>query len=781
MRDEALASYQFGPFRFVVRERALFQGDAPISLSPKEFDTLRILLRENGRLVTKDQIIGEVWPDSFVGDGSLSRNISVLRKVLGDGYIETVPKSGYRFAGHVTCSIDSPSERQSTPTVRAMNLNADFDASLPLGSHSQSQLAPSVIWNNVSPASTAERVRELRYQNATELRTESRRPELDNKTGSHREEAIPRWTSRHVPWWRSKLALGMGALILICVILGPSFTRWGRGRRTDVSVRQPTHQAVTFLGTAFTPAISPDGSFVSYVTSPPESNQTLILWDLASGHSLDLFEAPSIENPRWSPDGSELMIRARQRDPEKTGLYVVSRLGGPARSLGVDLRRFCWLPDGSHLVAGNTNPESGIWLVDKQTGQRKQLHAPAYQWLLSLDSSAKTGMLLLLTKTSDKYQLWTMKPDGSEQHQVIEGQKEIGSPRWSAIGDSIYYFRKQGDTTDLMKYSTNGQSTEPVVLVSGLETGDNFTISADGSQLAYTRTQSYSNLWLAELSSPGATTKVHESPLTSGTLSYNDPSISPDGRWVTFAITAGAKSNIYKMAINGGQPIQLTFFNAAESVSPGWSPDGRRIAFICNQGGTSKVWVVNADGGTAHPFDKTNASDTNNRLAWFPSPDVVYQSPGLHNLLRMNAETEEEEPVFRTDSEGWLISRPKFSPDGKKFAIFWNRDPSQGLWIATPETKSERLLSPKAYWALGWSPDGNFVYAGESGGREIVRIAINSSKETTTLITVHGLLDAGSVSPDGREVIFNATEEKSDVWLMRNFDPQSDRGKQPRD
>src|SRR5271167_3658689 len=92
MRDEALASYQFGPFRFVVRE--------------------------NGRLVTKDQIIEEVWPDSFVGDGSLSRNISVLRKVLGDGYIDTIPKSGYRFAGLVTRSIEFPMEHQSTGTDR---------------------------------------------------------------------------------------------------------------------------------------------------------------------------------------------------------------------------------------------------------------------------------------------------------------------------------------------------------------------------------------------------------------------------------------------------------------------------------------------------------------------------------------------------------------------------------------------------------------------------------------------------------------------------------------
>ncbi|MFZ0523889.1 MAG: tetratricopeptide repeat protein [Candidatus Acidiferrales bacterium] len=117
MSDEKAASYEFGPFLLVVRERLLRKGAEPITLSPKEFDTLCILLRESGRLVTKDQIIGEVWPDSFVADGSLSRNISVIRKALGEGYIETVPKSGYRFIAAVSCSSSDPTLDRRTNAV----------------------------------------------------------------------------------------------------------------------------------------------------------------------------------------------------------------------------------------------------------------------------------------------------------------------------------------------------------------------------------------------------------------------------------------------------------------------------------------------------------------------------------------------------------------------------------------------------------------------------------------------------------------------------------------
>src|SRR5262249_9224715 len=144
-------------------------------------------------------------------------------------------------------------------------------------------------------------------------------------------------------------------------------------------------------------------------------------------------------------------------------------------------------------------------------------------------------------------------------------------------------------------------------------------------------------------------------PLTSGTLSYRFPSISPDGRWVTFTISSTTGSNVYKMNIDGGQPVQLTFFDAAGVSSPAWSPDGRRIAFICGEGGTPKVWVVSADGGTASPLDKTNASDTSYYLDWSPSSEIVYQQPGLNNLRRLNVETQEEGPVLSADSKGWLF------------------------------------------------------------------------------------------------------------------------------
>jgi sugar lactone lactonase YvrE len=110
--------------------------------------------------------------------------------------------------------------------------------------------------------------------------------------------------------------------------------------------------------------------------------------------------------------------------------------------------------------------------------------------------------------------------------------------------------------------------------------------------------------------------------------------------------------------------------------------------------------------------------------------------------------------------------------------MIWNRGHEQGLWVVTPEKHSERLLSPRSYDALGRSRGGDFLYACELGERKIVRIDLENAKETLIPITVPCFINTGSVSTDGRKIVVGVNEYKSDVWLMKDFDPQVDRGKQ---
>src|SRR5678815_4342557 len=96
----------FGPFRLDAGERQLLREGKAVPLTPKCFDLLLLLVENSGHLLEKNQILERLWPDQFVEESNLSFNISVLRKALGEngsvrGYIETVPRKGFRFTSRV--------------------------------------------------------------------------------------------------------------------------------------------------------------------------------------------------------------------------------------------------------------------------------------------------------------------------------------------------------------------------------------------------------------------------------------------------------------------------------------------------------------------------------------------------------------------------------------------------------------------------------------------------------------------------------------------------------
>lgn len=104
--------YCFGPFILKEEERELYHNEQPLPLTPKAFETLLYLLQNSGRVLTKQELMQQIWPDSFVEEATLAQNIFTLRRVLGEvatqlQYIETVPRIGYRFIGQV--------EKQTVP------------------------------------------------------------------------------------------------------------------------------------------------------------------------------------------------------------------------------------------------------------------------------------------------------------------------------------------------------------------------------------------------------------------------------------------------------------------------------------------------------------------------------------------------------------------------------------------------------------------------------------------------------------------------------------------
>ena len=79
--------YEFGPYCMDVSRGDLLRDGQPVPLEPKVFDTLLVLVQNQGKVVKKDDLMKAVWPDTFVQEDSLTRNISMLRKTLAEGLL----------------------------------------------------------------------------------------------------------------------------------------------------------------------------------------------------------------------------------------------------------------------------------------------------------------------------------------------------------------------------------------------------------------------------------------------------------------------------------------------------------------------------------------------------------------------------------------------------------------------------------------------------------------------------------------------------------------------
>jgi DNA-binding winged helix-turn-helix (wHTH) protein len=113
INGSAEALILFGPFRLLPKQRLLMEGDKLVHVGSRAFDVLIALLERPGELVSKEELIARVWPNTFVAPANLAVHISALRRALGDGcagsrYVVNIHGRGYRFVAPVTIVEDPP-------------------------------------------------------------------------------------------------------------------------------------------------------------------------------------------------------------------------------------------------------------------------------------------------------------------------------------------------------------------------------------------------------------------------------------------------------------------------------------------------------------------------------------------------------------------------------------------------------------------------------------------------------------------------------------------------
>ncbi|UCE18563.1 MAG: PD40 domain-containing protein, partial [Gemmatimonadota bacterium] len=539
------------------------------------------------------------------------------------------------------------------------------------------------------------------------------------------------------------------------------------------------HKQITFSGKIRHPSISPDGKFIAYISAENPGEEKVFVQDLTGGRPIEIHKDLVINNVKWSPDGSDLLISAN--NDTSLSCLMFPRLGGTPQHFPPSrfFRILSWSHDASRFACSDL-PWKRILFVHTSTGDTNSIPlSGSFTWLRDIDWSPKGHLLLFVTEGS-VYTLWTIGTDGNNQKKVIEDSTSISSPRWSYGGDAIYYFHSQDQTRDLMKIDVDPASGKPKGLPktvqTGLQAGRSFSISRDNKHLVYTRRQRYSNLWLVSYENEMIETKQ----LTTGTSLALNSSISPDGEKVAFSKGDYSQSNISIMSIEGSQTQQLTFFDSYCN-GPVWSPDGGEIAFGSNQGGTSRVWRISLEGGTPRPFLKSELSFVDFYFDWSPCEKILYQRPGNRNFHFLDPDTEEESPLVPNDSVGWMFF-PKFSPDTKKAVVYWNRwemkTSRRGLWIISLEDTSQNLLHSEAPSVpLAWSTDGKWIYFCKSFNwpdcsSDILMISSSGGEVKTFMTLPFKNITYISMHPGKKKMVCSVIETQSDVWLIENFDPE---------
>jgi len=722
--------WAFGPFVLDVSERRLLRDGLPVSLTPKAFDLLCVLVMRHGHLVMKEQLLEQVWPDTAVEEASLNRCVSVLRKALGDGvagqrYIETVPKRGYRFV------------------ATAM------------------QLPP------VAPAAEAETPAP---------------PTPTAQPGA----AMAQLAARSTDIGGVRRGLMAVVVLLIAAVLAyATFIDVREGRTLAASKPTPVHRQVTFGATEGSPSISPDGRRIAYVSADSDSRR-LVVQELPGGSPVTIFTSAEMGGLRWSPDGSEILFFTRDAGPPV--LHVLPREGGTPRRVSSGQFVACWSPDGRQIAVAQFLA-GRILIVDVGGGARRSISLTgAKRWIGDLDWSAATGLLLAVgNDTEGRTTIWTIRPDGTDQREIVVEHAEITGARWAPRGDAIYYFRRVEQTNSLLKipFSTDARpavaSSSPIL--TGLEVDGTFSISSTGT-LVYARAPFHSNLWTVHASGTASAARLVTTQLTHGTSLVERPRVSPDGRRVLFNVGHPPRANLFSVAVTGGVPKALTA-RASFNAGGAWSADGRSVAFASTEGGKPRVWLVGADGGTAHPISSGNLSDSFD-VSWSPTAQVLYQQAGNRNFYVLDPATGAERMLIADASRGWVFS-PTYAPDGARIAVAWSRGSDSGLWVIDTRESSPRRVYDRPLMPIGWSADGKDIYAVD-GTRAAYRGLATYLGETLTKAQILKISADGSAkvvfdlpfpevggiamvrSGERFEIVCAVYTSRSDVWIVDDFD-----------
>jgi len=716
--------YRWDDFVLDLDSYRLERAGTPLSLEPKAFNLLVLMIQRPGHLFSKQEIFEALWPDTAVTDHALTRVVAQLRRVLGDEarearYLETVPTRGYRWirdVEHADPPFSAPSSTHEAPRLDTPRLSG-MAAALVLGITVLAFLS----WaQRHQPTAAA-------VESGTAIRDPKWPVQLTTHAGLDMHPAMS----------------AQGDAIAFVSDRTGSFEIYVRslsGGSGDVPLTSDGRQNLQ-------PAWSPDGRFIAY-----HSNQPGGIWVIPSRGGTPRQLSTVGARPAWSPDGARIAYQSDEfGDIAPKGysaqvgstIWIINADGTNARELTK-----APLPSGGHAAPAwshsgrfvaysvfDGGEDNGIWIASTETGST---------WPLELLSS-------------------------------------LYDPVFTKDDSTIFAAGAEALILRLPIDARTGKPNAPreVIPVAGVPGVRGLALSPDGQRLAFSGLSLDSQIWSLSLNAEGS--PVGEArQVTKDTSRRNSLAvISPDGTKMAYmSIRQGELPNVWVMDSDGGNPIQLTSDETAEH-KPNWFPDSTRVGYLTKRRRVGGLWSVDIHTRREQlVFDFAGAEkypSLDGTLAEFEASPSMTQiavsmltPPSGRRMLYIS-------PIERfaprqLGPQG--VGYPSWSPDEKQIAVEIKDGSSTHAGVIDVATGSLRQLTKERghTWVRSWSPDGRKVaVAAMRDGRWSLRsIDVASGREDalTAPYPPGVYLRYPEWSPKGDQVVFERGLTRGNIWTV---------------
>ncbi|HEX9927799.1 MAG TPA: winged helix-turn-helix domain-containing protein [Pyrinomonadaceae bacterium] len=758
MSNKTILFFKFDDFHLDVGERCLTFQDQPVSLTPKAFQTLVLLLRNHGKVVEKECFLNEVWADTFVEETTLSQNILTLRKALSrfqkdKEFIVTVPRRGYQFVGEV-----------------------------------QEILGDEEILGDKEIIVVEKHTRTHLIAEQCEIH-DSSDTNSDKITVNHRQLLLKGGFS-------PTKAISIGLLAFMAFTIGYFASLGFKENQSFAESQFRKFRVDTIVADADirNSVISPNGKYLALI-QVKNGVQSLHLRQIENGNSFEI--VPRINGKFigavFSPRDEQIYYSVSENpEPNKPGistLYKVSVLGGASQEILHNIDSPVAIsPDESRLAFVRRNPlskETALILTDIEGKNERSLAIRQSESGFTNGgiSWSPDGKLLSAT-------VFQRENNRASAHVAVVNaesgeQKIVSHENWISAGQTVWlkdgsgilavaYGAKSPSLNDELwvvsypegkaRFVTNGINGDYGI---SLNAATNSIIAVEANKFACFLTAPVDNLYK---NTHVLTTISDETPLPFGADWTND------GR-IVYSSTNDGNADIFTISEDGSERKQLTSDASAE-ISPKLSADGRFLIFMSNRTGQMDVWRSDANGTntmrlTANGNVKDSIISPDGKTVFYLVQDSESK---VETLWRVSING--ENPIKLTDR---TTRSPRISPDGKTIACYISNPETNKMMLALVSAETGEVLKYPATPQnddipfLDWSKDGENLFVVLQRGKpfSLWKLPLNGSQPEQLREWENDAIFRLAISRNGERVFYEVGNQLNSVVQIQSLDSNS--------